>query len=102
MQGFMSDAEAHAFRAAPAEACGLVVNGRYFACNNVASNSKEDFVICPYDYLSAAMSGKIEAVVHSHPKGGGPSGMDKKACQATKLPWFVFDILNEKWSTINP
>ena len=98
----MTDAKAHALRETPAESCGLVVSGKYFACNNVAAKDPTaDFIICPNDYLSAAMSGKIEAVVHSHPKGGPPSEFDRNACKATRLPWFVFDVPNDEWLTID-
>lgn len=102
MREFMSEAKAHALREAPSESCGLVVNGRYFPCNNVAKDPAADFIICPNDYLSAAMSGKIEAVVHSHPNGGGPSEFDKNACKATRLPWFVLDVPADAWLTIDP
>ncbi len=102
MQGFRSDAEEHAAKESPREACGLVVSGRYFPCRNIANDPEQDFVLNPVDYARAAMSGTIEAIVHSHPKGGPASQADRSACQCTKLPWHIYSMPDQKWLTINP
>ncbi len=85
MQGFRSEAEAHALEQAPREACGVVVNGRYWRCRNIAEDPEQDFVIEPRDYAVAAMYGKVEAIVHSHPMGGPASFVDKYSCTGTNL-----------------
>ena len=102
MQDFRCDAERHALEHAPREACGVVVDGRYWPCRNIAENPEQDFVIDPRDYAVAALYGTVEAIVHSHPMGGAASSVDKHSCSGTKLPWHVWSIPEQKWSTINP
>ena len=96
------EAEKHALEQAPNEACGLVVNGRYWPCRNIADEPELDFAINPVDYARAALSGKIEAVVHSHPMGGPASPADLRACRVTGLAWHIYLIPEGKWSTIKP
>ena len=86
MQDFRLDAEAHALQQAPREACGVVVGGRYWRCRNIAEDPGQDFVMEPRDYAVAAMYGKVEAIVHSHPQGGPASEADLAACKHTRLP----------------
>ena len=93
-------AEAHAYEEFPKEACGLIVSGAYFPCVNIADHPELDFVLNPVDYLKAMQTGEIEAVVHSHPKGGGPSDFDLKSCKQTKLRWYVFSVPDSTWEVI--
>ncbi len=102
MQDFRLDAERHAAEQAPHEACGVVVDGRYWRCRNIAEDPEQDFVINPRDYAMAALYGKVEAVVHSHPMGGFASEADKLACAGTKVPWHIWSMPEQEWSTINP
>ena len=102
MQDFRSDAEQHAARCEPNESCGLVVNGKYWPCRNIADDPTADFVIEPKDYAVAAMYGSVEAVVHSHPKGGPASNADRLSCTGTKIPWHIWDSLKKQWLTIEP
>ena len=90
MPDFRSDAEAHAARSYPREACGLVVNGQYWPCRNALQTSLSiRFVIEPRDYAVAAMMGKVEAVVHSHPQGGPASEWDQTVCSEGSVPWHI-------------
>lgn len=102
MPDFRSEAEAHAAEQFPKEACGLVVDGDYWRCRNIADNPEQDFVISPVDWARAMLSGTIEAVVHSHPDGGPASEADMRACTGTKLPWHIWSMPEEQWSIINP
>lgn len=102
VQDFRLDAEQHALEQAPNEACGLLVSGAYWRCRNIAENPELDFALHPKDYLAASIAGRIEAVIHSHPMGGGASELDQKSCTQTKLPWYIWSIPDKQWSTINP
>lgn len=102
MPDFRSDAERHALRCVPQESCGVVVNGKYWPCRNVADDPCTDFVINPVDYATAALYGNVEAIVHSHPIGGSASQADKSACAGTKLPWHIWSVPEEQWSIIEP
>ena len=82
MQDFRCDAERHALEHAPREACGVVVDGRYWPCRNIAEDPEQDFVIDPRDYAVAALYGTVEAIVHSHPMGGAASSVDKHSAAA--------------------
>lgn len=102
MQDFRFDAEQHALRCAPKEACGVVVDGKYWPCRNVADNPCADFAIDPRDYAIASFFGTVEAIVHSHPEGGLASEADKRACTGTKVLWHIWSIPDKQWSTIAP
>ena len=70
---------AHAKICYPAECCGLIIDGQYYPCDNVAPNPAEHFEI---DYLDMVemqeYHGEIQAIVHSHPNGNAePSEIDR-------------------------
>ena len=102
MPDFRCDAEAHAARSYPRESCGLVVNGQYWPCRNAADVPENTFVLEPRDYAIAAMMGKVEAVVHSHPQGGPPSESDQTVCSQGSVPWHILRMPQNEWLTINP
>ncbi len=97
-----SEAEAHALAEFPRESCGLVVDGKYWRCRNVAEDPCADFVLDPRDYLAAALFGTIEAVIHSHPEDTPPSPADLSACQQSKLRWHIYQPGAKQWLTIDP
>ena len=99
---FKCEAEAHALEHAPREACGVVVDGKYWRCRNIASDPQKNFALNPCDYATASLFGEVEAIVHSHPQGGPASKADLAACQQTRLPWHIYSIPERKWLTINP
>ena len=102
MQDFRLDAQQHAQSCGNVESCGVVVDGVYWRCRNIADNPCADFAIDPRDYAAAALRGTVEAIVHSHPKGGPASEADKRACTGTGLPWHIWSVPDKQWSTINP
>jgi proteasome lid subunit RPN8/RPN11 len=99
---FKAQAKQHALEVEPDECCGVVVNGQYVPCRNLADDPKEDFVMDPRDYAKALLLGNIEAVVHSHPKGGEASPLDKRVCDLIKVPFYIYLVPYDKWLTINP
>jgi len=101
-QDFKPEAVRHADQEHPKESAGLVVNGSYFPCRNIAADPENTFVINPVDYARAMLAGAIQAVVHSHPQGTPVSDCDRKACSQTKLPWYVYSVPNKQWLTIDP
>lgn len=87
----------HAERSWPNEACGLLVGvgkkAHFLACQNMASNPREHFVIGPTDYARAEDMGEVLAVWHSHPDGvPEPSEPDLAGIETTELPWFISSI----------
>ena len=102
VQDFRCKAEEHAYEMTPKESCGVVVDGKYWRCRNIAVNPENDFCLDPRDYAMARLYGKLEAIVHSHPQGGPASEADLKAQQQMKLPWHIYSIPEKKWLTINP
>ena len=101
-QDFRFNARKHAMASCPHESCGLVVDGRYFPCRNIALDPATNFAINPADYARAMFAGTIEAVVHSHPQGTPVSEHDRKACTQTKIPWYVYSVPDDQWLTIKP
>ena len=102
VRDFKSEAEAHAAREAPREACGVLVAGQYIPCRNIADHPEQDFVLNPVDYARAALTGKIEAIIHSHPEGTPVSVADLMACKQTKMPWHIYLLPHNEWLTISP
>jgi proteasome lid subunit RPN8/RPN11 len=103
----LADLKAHAARAYPREACGLLVaNGHkavYVPCENVATEPELRFRIQPRAYLDAERHGPIIAVCHSHPNGRAqPSEADRAACEACKLPWYIFAYPADELVRIEP
>lgn len=101
------EAEQHAKRDAPSEACGLVFvdsqgQQHYEACENLCDEPEKHFVLDPVGYYRASLKGKIIAVVHSHPTGTPPSDPDRKACKQSKLTWFIYQLPQDEWLTIEP
>ena len=92
---FKEAAKDHAIKEAPKESCGIVVN-------NISDTPEENFAIHPKDFLKARSKGKLQYIVHSHPEGGNASEPDKKACKATKIPWYVYLLPKDTWQIINP
>jgi len=106
VHAFKSDAEKHAKEQAPFEACGLIVKRDdcrvYWPCRNLCEEPEQHFIMDPRDYLKATLSGMIIGVVHSHPNGQEPSGLDRKACRQSNLPWWIYQMPQNKWLIIKP
>ena len=96
------DFETYAAIVAPLEACGVVCSGKFWPCRNIADDPEQDFVMDPKDFAVAALRGAVTAVLHSHPMGGPASAADLSACRGTRLPWHIYSMPDEQWSTINP
>ena len=99
---FKEEAKKHAIEQAPSECCGIVVDDIYYRCNNISDTPKNNFAIHPKDFLKARSKGKLQYIIHSHPEGGNASEADKKACKATKIPWYVYLLPEDTWQIINP
>jgi proteasome lid subunit RPN8/RPN11 len=81
---------AHARAEYPKESCGLIVAGAYQPCANVADDPENDFAISAKVIQKAMLSGKLEAVVHSHPNGPHfPTERDMLSQVATNVPWVI-------------
>ncbi|MGC6304704.1 C40 family peptidase, partial [Klebsiella pneumoniae] len=97
----------HAAAEYPREACGLVAQRgraeRYFPCRNLATESKDNFVLAPEDYAEVEEWGTITGIVHSHPDATTqPSELDKAQCDATLLPWHIISWPEGDLRTIHP
>ena len=99
---FKETAKQHAIKEAPKESCGIVVNDVYYPCKNISDTPENNFAIHPKDFLKARSKCYLQYIVHSHPKGGNASEPDKKACKATKIPWYVYLLPQDIWQIINP
>lgn len=101
--GALNKAADHARAAYPAESCGLVIGGRYIACENAAlpaeQHTGEDgcgCCLCSFsikDEVYLQHSGKIQMVVHSHPNGPAhPSKADMESQMATDVAWAIIPL----------
>jgi proteasome lid subunit RPN8/RPN11 len=96
----------HAMEELPREACGLVVQVDeriiYWPCDNLALDS-DHFIMCPYDYAAADMTGDLLGVFHSHPYiAPEPSEVDRMACDASGLPWHIVSVPSCEWHYMEP
>jgi len=80
----------------------VVCGDKFWPCRNIADDPERDFVIDPRSFAAAALSGAVTAVIHSHPMGGPASAADLSACRGTGVPWHIYSIPDEQWSTIEP
>ncbi|WP_428984518.1 C40 family peptidase [Ralstonia thomasii] len=85
--------EAHALEVYPRECCGVIADGVYIPCRNVAADPTRDFELSPEDYAGAEDTGPITHIVHSHPGGSAqPSQADLTACEGSGLPWAIVSL----------
>ncbi len=94
-QDVIFDAEEYARKRYPEEACGLVIDGAFKPCNNIAEDPEENFTIDPAQYVGAARRRAVQGLIHSHTKGQNfPSKQDMAQQMAMAVPWriLVFDI----------
>lgn len=97
----------HAKAAKDQEACGLVVvcqgSEAYFPCQNIAEDPQHMFCINPYDWVDAEDKGAIVGVFHSHVSGSpAASDVDKKFAKNMSLPWHIYSVETDSWSTHCP
>lgn len=85
----------HAKQQYPSECCGLIVDGAFIACTNVADNPSETFRISPNDWQPA------DVVVHSHPQGQRYlSGADRAAQHKMRCDWWLAVINADSWEIV--
>lgn len=93
-QKLQEEIRAHAERAYPAEACGVLLKTpdgrRYVPCANVATNPQQHFLIDKHDFAAAEDQGELLAIVHSHPDRAATASMtDLVSCELHELPWAI-------------
>ena len=83
----------HAKAKYPNECGGLVIDGTYHPCNNIAPNPVDTFEIDPAELVALAELGDIEAIVHSHPNGEPlPSEVDKVQMGLHGVDWVIVGL----------
>lgn len=88
---------AHALTCYPCECCGLIVDGDYYPCVNVATEPQAQFEIDPVEYLRLSELGEIQAIVHSHPNGEPlPSEVDLVQMSLHDVPWVIVSVNDGK------
>jgi proteasome lid subunit RPN8/RPN11 len=87
----LAAAQTHALAEFPKESCGLIVDGLYEPCVNIASDPLNDFAIAGFAQVLITSSGReIEAIVHSHPNGQRyPSNVDMRGQISSAKPWVI-------------
>lgn len=84
-------AHAHGRAEYPREAVGLVVDGHYVACENVAADPKNGFEID--NGLIVQYGSSLQALIHSHPEDWPvPTAVDMRQQQAMGLPWGIYAV----------
>ena len=101
------DALVHAKNQDPKESCGLLIDvkgkEKYFPCKNLSTYSQQCFIIDPEDYAKAEDSGKILAVIHSHPVTSPvASQADMISCEESGVIWHIVNPKTEQWGFYKP
>ena len=79
----------HAAEVFPQECCGVIVNGVYLPCRNIAQGL-DQFEIHHQDLADAEDLGEIEAYVHSHPNASArASELDLIQIELHQKPWVI-------------
>ena len=83
----------HAWGEYPNECCGVIVNGIYYSCTNIATNPASTFEIDPAELAALSESGDVGAIVHSHPNGEPiPSEIDKIQMGLHGVDWVIVGL----------
>lgn len=78
----------HAKSCYPAECCGLIIDGAYHRCTNIATLGQ--FEIDANEYIALAKMGEVQAIVHSHPDGEPlPSEVDQVQMGLHGIDWVI-------------
>jgi len=101
------DALVHAKDQDPKESCGLVIEvkgkEKYYPCKNLSSYSQQCFIIDPNDYAKAEDTGKVLAVIHSHPVTPPvASQADMISCEESGIIWHIVNPKTEQWGFYKP
>tara|TARA_R100000353_G_scaffold174835_1_gene143653 strand:- start:518 stop:1219 length:702 start_codon:yes stop_codon:yes gene_type:complete len=101
------DALVHAKDQDPKESCGLLIDfkgkEKYYPCKNLSNYSQQCFIIDPEDYAKAEDSGKVLAVIHSHPVTPPvASQADMISCEESGLVWHIVNPKTEQWGFYKP
>ena len=101
------DALVHAKDQDPKESCGLLIDvkgkEKYYPCKNLSSYSQQCFIIDPEDYAKAEDSGKVLAVIHSHPVTPPVARQaDMISCEESGLIWHIVNPKTEQWGFYKP
>ena len=81
---------AHAKAEYPNECCGLIIDGAYHRCTNIADDPAKHFEIDADDYVALESMGEIQAIVHSHPDGSAePSEVDQTQMALHSVDWVI-------------
>ena len=95
-----NDARAHALADYPREACGLIVDGLYVPCTNIAAEPLANFKIAGVEILARTKGKRLEAIVHSHPTANAaPSENDMRAQLGAALPFVIVPTNGETCGT---
>lgn len=85
-----ADAKSHAISEYPKESCGVVIDGQYIPCENVADDPLGKFAISPASY---PLDRPLQAVIHSHPDGKlEPTKSDMQGQLDSDVPWGLLTV----------
>lgn len=97
----MRDILDHAKEDYPNEIAGVISEGRYYQCRNIAADPLKESQMHPADYKE--FEGKIEALVHSHPDASSKmSGADKVMMEFFKIPYVIVGYPNQDFGVYVP
>lgn len=86
-------------KAAPAEACGFVVDGKAIQLENIADDPTGGFLISAQDYLTY----RSDTIFHSHPVGDNSfSEHDKLVAANMELTSYLYVVEVDRLEILSP
>lgn len=91
----------HARRDYPRESCGMIVDNKYIPVENVSNRPLDSFAMPKNIVSEAVISGKLEAIVHSHPDADAePTSVDMESQMRMAIPFGVLSVEPRRMSEI--
>lgn len=87
----------HILKEYPKEACGVIINDKYYKCNNISETPETSFIIDPKDMADMLDIGEIDYIVHSHCNSEATlSVSDSIAMGYFSSNWIIYSCINGK------
>jgi hypothetical protein len=90
----VEDAIAHARGEFPRESVGVITEGKYKPVFNASSEPETTWLINEEDFYVRSITGKIEAIIHSHNNSPQASIIDQQKQVEFEVPFGIINVIN--------
>jgi len=102
VRDYLLDFIEHSISSPNKEVCGLVINDKYYRCNNI-SEDPYNFILDPSDYIKYSSIGKVALVCHSHLGiSCEPTQADIYSCNSGTTSWAICSAVSKEVRYLEP